>query len=185
MPSNEQPVPVYRVEQKLHDVGVLLLGTGCDAESTGGVRVFTFTTTDRVVLDVAFVAVSTYVVVCAGVTARLVPVTAPTPLMLSDVAFATVQLSVVEAPAFIVAGVAINEEIVGAGVVATFTVIVVFAVTLPRVFVAVNVYVVVRAGRTDTVVPVTVPTPLSIVSERALRTLQVNVAALPLLIVAG
>ena len=66
------------------------------------------------------------------------------------------------------------------------TVTVAEAVTLPETLVAVSLYVVVFAGETvRDVLPVTVPTPLSIVTEVAPLTLHDNVADWPAVMDAG
>ena len=68
-----------------------------------------------VVDPVAFVAVNVYIVVLFGVTARLVPVTAPMPWSIdSVVAPVTVQFNVAEAPLAIDTGVALNAVMFGA-----------------------------------------------------------------------
>jgi hypothetical protein len=119
MPSNSHPAPVYSSEQKLQDAGAVLLGVGRDADPLDdgcGTAAVTVTVAVRVVLPVALAAVSVYVVVAAGLTVAMVPVTIPTfGLMLRVCAFVVVQLSVVAAPASIVPGVAENELIAGAG----------------------------------------------------------------------
>ena len=73
--------------------------------------------TDAVLLPFAFVAVSVYCVVAAGMTALEVTyVTSPTPLLIeTDVAPETLHESVTCCPAVIVRGVAVNELMVGAG----------------------------------------------------------------------
>ena len=77
--------------------------------------------------------------VAPGLTALVVPVTVPTPLlMLSDVAPDTVQPSVLLWPTVMVEGVAKKLEMVG-GWGAGLTVTVAVAVTLPTAFVAVRV----------------------------------------------
>lgn len=74
-------------------------------------------------------------------------------------------------PAEIVAGFAVNEEITGGE-----TMTVIFAVTEPLELVAVSVYVVVELGVTDLeVVPVTVPIPWSMDREVAPEVFHDNV----------
>src|SRR5438128_10996714 len=79
------------------------------------------------------------------------------------------------------AGLPLKLEIAGAGM----TGAVVVSVTGPPSPVAVKVYVVVTEGVTTVEVPVTAPTPWSMVSEVALLTLQDSVEELPMPIVVG
>lgn len=120
--------------------------------------------------------------VAVGVTLTLVPVTVPTPLlMLNVVAFVTAHERTVETPDIKADGVAIKLEIVGAGT----TVTVAFAVDAsPAALVAVSVYVVVLAGDTFVLLPVTVPTPLSMLKLDAPVTDQLSVELPPDVMVA-
>ena len=61
----------------------------------------------------AFVAVSVYFVVFEGSTVEEIPVTAPTPVKLSEVAPVTVQVTFEDWPSLIVAGVALKLPITG------------------------------------------------------------------------
>ena len=70
----------------------------------------------------AFVAISVYVVVEAGETETEVPVTAPIPEMLSEVAPVVVQERVADWPAVMLAGDATNEEMAGGKTGVGFTV---------------------------------------------------------------
>ena len=103
------------------------------------------------------VAVSVYVVVAEGVTSfDVVPVTTPTALsMLRLLAPETDHESVVLAPTLMFAGLAAKLVIVGSDT----TVTVAVANVDPAALVAVSVYVVVAAGVTTLLVPVTAPTP--------------------------
>lgn len=120
--------------------------------------------------------------VMVGETPMLVPVTVPTPLsMLSVDAPDTVQLSVDLPPRTMVAGEAWKAEMTGAGT----TVTVAVDDAEPEALVAVRVYVVVAAGETDTLVPVTAPTPLLMDIEVALLTDQDRVELPPAVMVAA
>jgi len=108
------------------------------ATSTVGADPVTVTVTARVVEPPVPVAVRVYTLVAAGVTVLLVPVTVPTPWSMdNEVAPVTAHASVEDAPAAMVEGVAVNEEMTG--VVPGLTVTVVVAVVLPAEFVAVRV----------------------------------------------
>ena len=96
-------------------------------------------------------------------------------------ALLTVHDSVDDTPTATDAGLPLKLEITGAGI----TVTVVVAVTVPPSPDAVKVYVVVIEGVTTVEVPVTEPTPWSMVSEVALLTLQDSVEELPIPIVAA
>jgi hypothetical protein len=125
------------------------------------------------------------VVVAAGATETLVPVTVPTPWSIEKL----VALDVVhartapEAPVVTGAkspGVAVKVAIVGGGITVTVTV----AVTaVPAALTAVKVYVVVLEGVSVTLVPVTAPTPLSMVTVAAPVTVQDRVTDPPTVMV--
>jgi len=138
--------------------GAIDAGVAAKAPITGnGSGVVTVTVAERVTLPPAFVAVSTYVVVAAGVTTRLVPVTTPMPgAIVTRSAPVVAQFNVTGEPANTAAGVAAKDAIVGNGTV-TFTVTV--RVTLPVSLVAVRVYVVLALGVTAMLVPETAPIP--------------------------
>ncbi len=87
----------------------------------------------------------------------------------------TVQESVLDVPMVIVPELAAKEEIVGSAP----TVTVAVAVEEPLPLVAVSVYVVVLVGDTEVLVPVTVPTPLSIDKLVAPTTDQASVLEAP------
>jgi hypothetical protein len=94
------------------------VGVGAGEEAAVTVTVTVFVTEPP-----AFVAVSVYVVVFEGSTLDEVPVTAPTPLKLSEVAPVALQPTFDAWPALIVAGVALKLLITGgAGLVAFGTV---------------------------------------------------------------
>lgn len=121
--------------------------------------------------------------VTAGLTEILDPVTLPMPLSIDkDVAPDTDQLSEVLCPAVMPLGAALKPEMTGGNGV---TVTVAVLVTEPPPLVAVKVYVVVTAGLTETLEPVTVPTPLSIDIELAPETDQDSVDDCPAIIPAG
>ena len=90
------------------------------------------------VVPVGLVAVSVYMVVLAGETEMEFPVTTPTPGLIETlVAPATVQVNEADCPLVILAGLAVNDPIVGPDVAATMTVAV--AVLLPAELLAVRV----------------------------------------------
>jgi hypothetical protein len=100
--------------------------------------------------------------------------------METDVAPETFQESVAEPPVVIEFGEAAKETIVGGGVVAV-TVTVAVAVTLPKLLVAVSVYIVVTDGATDIeplATAVCLPKPL-IDMDVAPITFQDNVTGIP------
>ena len=91
--------------------------TGAVGACTSAAGAETVMVTAVVVLPAPFVAVSLYVVVCAGDTdLEVAPVTLPIPLsMVMAVAPDTLQDKSPDCPAVIVEGVAVNDDITGAG----------------------------------------------------------------------
>jgi hypothetical protein len=121
------------------------------------------------------------VVVADRFTEMLEPVTEPIPWsMVSADAPTTLHVSVADLPDTTLDGVAPKATMTGVA-----TVTVVLAVELPNSLVAVSVNVVVEAGVTDTLDPVTIPTPWLMTSEVAPVTLQERIAGDPTVTVAG
>jgi hypothetical protein len=80
----------------------------------GGGGTETVTVVVALTLPAGFVAVITYTVVCVGLTDFVVPVTMPTPWLITvEEAFEIFQFSVALCPLVILAGVAANELMVG------------------------------------------------------------------------
>jgi hypothetical protein len=155
----------------------------------GVVPAATVTVASLVTEPAVFVAVSVYAVVADGVT-LVEPLAAaevkPPGLIAMLVAPLETQLSVLFAPALILAGLAINDVIAGFAPGAT-TVTVVALVTEPALFVAVSVYAVVADGDTlvEPLAATEVNPPGLIATLVAPLETQLSVLLAPALILAG